>query len=113
MILIGEYRCRRPVALDVASPDSLLGYQDNAGDLMVLALRVGLLADLDIQKTGAPRYDRQVVFIRLVFRLCRHRLHALAATGQGMPAVIDELHQGVTNWTTVKKKFLCHTYKVL
>jgi hypothetical protein len=113
MILISEYCCSRSVALDVASPDSLLGHQDNAGDLMVFALRVGLFAYLDIQETRSTRNDRQVVFIRLVFSLCRHRLHALAATGQGVPAVIDELHQGVTNWTTIKKKFLCHIYKVL
>jgi len=113
MILISEYCCCGSVALDVASPDSLFGYQDYAGDLMVLALRVGLLADLDIQQTSSTRYDGQVVFICLVFSLCRHQLHALAATGQGMPAVIDELNQGVTNWTTIKKKFLCHTYKVL
>lgn len=113
MILIGEYRSSRSIALDVASPDRLLCYQDDAGDLMVLTLRMGFFTHLDIQEAVPTCNDWQVVFIRLVFRLCRHRLHALAATGQGMPAVIDELHQGVTNWTTVKKKFLCHTYKVL
>ena len=92
MILIGEYRSSRSIALDVASPDRLLCYQDDAGDLMVLALRVGFFAHLDIQEAVPTCNDRQVILVGLVFRFCRKELHALSATGQRVPAVIDELH---------------------
>lgn len=92
MILIGEYRSSRSIALDVASPDRLLCYQDDAGDLMVLTLRMGFFTHLDIQETVPTCNDWQVILVGLIFRFCRKKLHALSATGQRVPAVIDELH---------------------